>query len=84
MKEIQIVRIWITAIFVFPCFVIIKIADSVEISCSRKDKCYSSVLSVIAPGTDQESCMNRLESTKKISLSHLFIPAHDFSWIRLY
>ena len=37
-KEI-IIQIWITAIFVFSCFVAIKIAVSVEIACSCKGKC---------------------------------------------
>ena len=39
MKEV-IIRIWITAMFVFLCFVAIKIAVSVEISCSCKGKVY--------------------------------------------
>ena len=34
-----ITRIWITAIFAFFCFVAIKIAVSVDISCSCKGKC---------------------------------------------
>ena len=37
-KEI-IIRIWITAIFVFSCFVAIKIAVSVEIAGGCKGKC---------------------------------------------
>ena len=37
-KEI-IIRVWITAIFAFSCFVAMKIAVSVEISCSCKGTC---------------------------------------------
>ena len=37
-KEI-IIRVWITAIFAFWCFVAIKITVSVEISCSCKGTC---------------------------------------------
>ena len=40
MKEIiHNIQIWITAIFVFFCFVALKITVSVEVSCSCKGKC---------------------------------------------
>ena len=39
-KEIEHnVQIWVTSIFVFSCFVAIKIVVSVEISCGCKRKC---------------------------------------------
>ena len=38
-KEV-IIRIWITAMFAFLCFVAIKIAASVEISCNCNGKVY--------------------------------------------
>ena len=34
-----IIQLWIAAIFVFSCFVAIKTAVSVEVSCSCKVKC---------------------------------------------
>ena len=34
-----IIKIWITAIFVFSCFVAVKIPAPVEIACSCKGKC---------------------------------------------
>ena len=39
LKEV-IIRIWITAMFAFLCFVAIKIAASVEISCNCNGKVY--------------------------------------------